>query len=75
MTRAQVIDNGLGWKKCHGKHGDTVVNSLFVKPIGNKIFLKDGKSLEGYDANELAAALSDIAGLIKTIAGPAPTAA
>lgn len=64
MTRDQVIANGKGWKRCHGQHNGTQVNSLSVKRIGNKIFVKDGHNLAGYDLDELAVALPEIKGLI-----------
>ncbi len=64
MTRDQVIANGQGWKRCHGEHGGTKVNSLSIKPIGDKIFIKDGGKLSGYDLNELAVALPEIQVLI-----------
>ena len=64
MTREQVIANGQGWKRCHGEHDGTKVNSLSIKRIGNKIFVKDGKSVAGYDLAELAVALPEIKGLI-----------
>ena len=72
LTREQVIDNGQGWKKCHGIHGETKVNSLSIKRMGNTIFLKDNKlRLEGYDASELAVVLPEVASLIKDATGTA----
>jgi hypothetical protein len=64
MTRDQVIANGQGWKRCHGEHDGTKVNSLSIKRIGDKVFVKNGGKLSGYDVNELAVALPEIQGLI-----------
>jgi hypothetical protein len=64
MTRDQVIANGKGWKRCHGEHNGTQVNSLSVKRIGDRIFVKDGHKLSGYALAELAVALPEIKGLI-----------
>lgn len=76
LTREQIIANGEGWKKCHGTHGDTEVNSLSIKRMGGTIFLKDDKRrLSAFDANELAVALPEIAGLIKDATGTAPSVA
>ena len=72
MTRDQIIANGQGWQRCHGEHAGTKVNSLSIKRIGNRIFLKDGGKLAGYNLAELAVALPEIKTLID---GPAPTAA
>lgn len=66
MTREQVIANGQGWKRCHGEHDGTKVNSLSIKRIGNKIFIKDDGKLAGYDLAELSVALPEIQGLISS---------
>lgn len=71
MTRDQVIANGKGWKRCHGQHNGTQVNSLSIKRIGDKIFLKDGNRLAGYDLDELAVALPEIKGLIDGVSSSA----
>ncbi|MBP6929461.1 MAG: hypothetical protein KBB77_00835 [Candidatus Moranbacteria bacterium] len=64
MTREQVIANGQGWKRCHGEHDGTKVNSLSIKRIGDKVFIKDGGKMSGFDVAELAVALPEIQGLI-----------
>ncbi len=64
MTRDQVLANGQGWKRCHGEHAGTQVNSLSIKRIGNKVFLKDKSKLSGYDVHELAVAMPEIQTLI-----------
>lgn len=64
MTRDQVLGNGHGWKKCHGEHDGTQVNSLSIKRIGDKVFIKDKGSLSGYDVHELAVAMPEIKALI-----------
>jgi len=72
LTREQVIANGQGWKKCHGIHGETKVNSLSIKRMGGTIFLKSDKGrLSAFDANELAVALPEAASLIKDATGTA----
>lgn len=65
MSRDQVLANGQGWKKCHGEHEGVQVNSLSIKRIGDKIFVKDGSRLAGYNVHELAVAMPGITGLIK----------
>lgn len=64
MTRKQVIANGQGWKRCHGEHNGIQVNSLSIKRIGDRIFVKDGGKMDGFDVAELAVALPGIKDLI-----------
>lgn len=66
MTREQVIANGQGWQRCHGEFGDQKVNSLSIKRIGDKVFIKDKGKLAGYDLAEIAVALPKIQALIGT---------
>jgi hypothetical protein len=65
MTREQVIGNGVGWIRCHGEYAGQKVESLSIKQIGDKAFIKDKGRLAAYDIAEIMVALPQIKALIE----------